>query len=101
MDKVPYMQRGGAWDNSDLVSQKGKQAMLEKAKKEKVVFNNKVSKNVEKKAWNKTDKEYAAVSVCELIGSGLFAEERLLVDALMDADVLTQDRRPLVPPLNP
>lgn len=60
MDKVPYMQRGGAWDNSDLVSKKGKQAMAEKAKKEKVVFNNKVSKSVEKKAWLKTDKEYAA-----------------------------------------
>lgn len=73
MDKVPYMQRGGAWDNSDLVSKKGKQAMAEKAKKEKVVFNNKVSKNVEKKAWNKTDKEYAAVSFSVLVSSGLFS----------------------------
>ena len=62
MDKVPYMQRGGAWDNSDLVTKRGKESMLAKKKKEKVVFNNKVSKNVEKKAWSKTDKEYAAVS---------------------------------------
>lgn len=59
MDKVPYMQRGGAWDNSDLVTKKGKESM--KKKTEKVVFNNKVSKGVEKKAWSKTDKEYAAV----------------------------------------
>lgn len=59
MDKVPYMQRGGAWDNSDLVTKKGQESM--KKKTEKVVFNNKVSKGVEKKAWSKTDKEYAAV----------------------------------------
>ncbi|CAM9362649.1 unnamed protein product [Pylaiella littoralis] len=58
MDKVPYMQRGGAWDNSDLVTEKGKVAM--KKKTEKVVSNNKVSKNVQKKEWSKTDKQYAA-----------------------------------------
>lgn len=62
MDKVPYMQRGGAWDNSDLVTKKGQASM--KKKTEKVVFNNKLSKNVEKKAWSKTDKEYAAVRHC-------------------------------------
>ncbi|CAM9303023.1 unnamed protein product [Scytosiphon promiscuus] len=62
MDKVPYMQRGGAWDNSDLATKKGKEAMLKKtkAKAEKVVFNNKVSKGVAKKEWLQTDKEYAA-----------------------------------------
>lgn len=54
------MQRGGAWDNSDLVTEKGKVAM--KKKTEKVVFNNKVSKSVQKKEWSKTDKQYAAVS---------------------------------------
>lgn len=59
MDKVPYMQRGGAWDNSDLVTKKGQETM--KKKTEKVVFNNKISKGVEKKAWSKLDKEYAAV----------------------------------------
>lgn len=55
------MQRGGAWDNSDLVTKKGKVAM--KKKTEKVVFNNKVSKGVQKKEWSQTDKEYAAVSL--------------------------------------
>lgn len=55
------MQRGGAWDNSDLVTKKGKGAMLKK--KEKVVFNNKLSKGVKKKEWSQTDKEYAAVSL--------------------------------------
>lgn len=58
------MQRGGAWDNSDLATKKGKEAMLKKTQAEKVVFNGKVSKGVEKKEWLKTDKEYAAVSWC-------------------------------------
>lgn len=65
MDKVPYMQRGGAWDNSDLVTKKGQEQM--KKKKEKVVFNNKVSKGVAKKAWSKTDKEYAAVRFASML----------------------------------
>ncbi|CBJ27167.1 conserved unknown protein [Ectocarpus siliculosus] len=58
MDKVPYMQRGGAWDNSDLTSKKGQAAM--RARKDKVVLNNKVSKGVKQKAWSSTDKAYAA-----------------------------------------
>lgn len=70
MDKVPYMQRGGAWDNSDLVTKKGKESMLKK--KEKVVFNSKVSKGVEKKAWSQTDKEYAAVRFVSNVSCCMF-----------------------------
>ncbi|CAN0354023.1 unnamed protein product [Ectocarpus fasciculatus] len=58
MDKVPYMQRGGAWDNSDLTTKKGQTAM--RSRKDKVVLNNKVSKGVQKKEWSATDKAYAA-----------------------------------------
>ena len=58
MDKVPYMQRGGAWDNSDL-TKKGAAKMA--ARKEVVVNNNTTSKKITKKAWSDTDKAYANV----------------------------------------
>lgn len=46
LDKVPYMQRGGAWDDSDL-SKKGLQS--------------KTSKKISTKSWTETDKKYASV----------------------------------------
>lgn len=55
------MQRGGAWDNSDLTTKKGQVAM--RTRKDKVVLNNKVSKGVQKKEWSATDKAYAAVGL--------------------------------------
>lgn len=58
MDKVPYMQRGGAWDNSDLTK---KAAAKMAARKEVVVNNNKVSKKIVPKKWSETDKAYANV----------------------------------------
>lgn len=61
MDKVPYMQRGGAWDNSDL-TKKGAAKMA--ARKEVVVNNNTTSKKITKKAWSDTDKAYANVRIC-------------------------------------
>lgn len=58
MDKVPYMQRGGAWDNSDL-TKKGAAKMAQR--KEKVVNNNLTSKKIKKTEWSETDKAYANV----------------------------------------
>lgn len=60
MDKVPYMQRGGAWDDSDL-TKKGAAKMA--ARKEKVVNNNITSKKITKKQWSDTDKAYANVRI--------------------------------------
>ena len=60
MDKVPYMQRGGAWDDSDL-TKKGAAKMA--ARKEIVVNNNKTSKKITKKQWSETDKAYANVRI--------------------------------------
>lgn len=79
------MQRGGAWDNSDLVTKKGKVAM--KKKTEKVVFNNKVSKGVAKKEWSQTDKEYAAVSLRLLRGQASF----------IPSDIATKILQPQLP----
>lgn len=46
LDEVPYMQRGGAWDDSDLSRKRGAN----------------VSKKVVTKKWSAADKEYAEVS---------------------------------------
>ncbi|CAN0212402.1 unnamed protein product [Laminaria digitata] len=56
MDKVPYMQRGGAWDDSDLTK---RGAVKMAARTEKVVNNKTTSKKITKKEWSDTDKAYA------------------------------------------
>lgn len=58
MDKVPYMQRGGAWDNSDLAA-KNKKKMPKPTTT--VVKNDKVSKKIVPTKWSSTDKQYANV----------------------------------------
>lgn len=62
MDKVPYMQRGGAWDDSDLANKKfGKKATPAQGAKKVVVTNAKVSKKIVPKKWSDIDKKYAQV----------------------------------------
>lgn len=62
MDKVPYMQRGGAWDNSDLASKNLKKRVQQKAAaNSKVIITDKVSKKIVPKQWSNTDKAYANV----------------------------------------
>lgn len=58
MDKVPYMQRGGAWDDSDL-TKKGAAAMAKR--KDKMIRTEVVSKKIVTKKWTETDKTYANV----------------------------------------
>lgn len=60
MDKVPYMQRGGAWDDSDLTK---RGAVKMAARTEKVVNNKTTSKKITKKEWSDTDKAYANVRI--------------------------------------
>lgn len=69
MDKVPYMQRGGAWDDSDL-TKKGAAKMA--LRKEKVVNNNTTSKKIAKKDWSDTDKAYANVRIPSPCGRSAF-----------------------------
>lgn len=58
MDKVPYMQRGGAWDDSDL-TKKGAEAMAKR--KDKMIRTEVVSKKIVAKKWTETDRAYANV----------------------------------------
>lgn len=58
MDKVPYMQRGGAWDNSDLTEKNKKKVPKPRTT---VVKNDKVSKKIVATKWSETDKAYANV----------------------------------------
>lgn len=53
------MQRGGAWDDSDLLKNKKDTQVV---KRTKVVTNDVFSKKIEKKKWSNLDKEYASVS---------------------------------------
>lgn len=60
MDKVPYMQRGGAWDDSDLSKKKLK------TQKDKVVIS---KKEISTKAWSDLDKKYAQVRLCPTVSN--------------------------------
>lgn len=56
------MQRGGAWDDSDLSKKKLK------AQKEKVVIS---KKEIATKAWSELDKKYAQVRLCRAASNEL------------------------------
>ncbi|CAM9168774.1 unnamed protein product [Ascophyllum nodosum] len=56
MDKVPYMQRGGAWDDSDL-TKKGEEMMAKRT--DKMIRTSVTSKKIVPKKWTKTDEAYS------------------------------------------
>ena len=58
MDKVPYMQRGGAWDDSDL-TKKGEEMMAKRT--DKMIRTSVTSKKIVPKKWTKTDEAYSKV----------------------------------------